>query len=137
MLVANQIISLLPNSHIIMGIYGTFFAFLRIPMKMRLLLISIYFLGFISQANSQSNFLGTWQGVITQNGRTVDQSNLIYFEFNIDAGKLKGHSREEIDKTKLFAVKSVNGSVNENVLSFRQTVITKYKKSRPKAKIQF
>ena len=98
-------------------------------MKMRLLIISICFLGFISLANSQSNFEGTWQGAITQNGQTIDQSNLIYFEFNIDAEKLKGHSREEIDESDLFAVKSVNGSVKSNTLSFRQTVITKYKKS--------
>ena len=98
-------------------------------MKMRLFIISICFLGFISQANSQANFEGTWQGSITQNGRTIDQSNLIYFEFNITEGKLKGHSREELDESDLFAVKSVNGSVKENTLSFRQTVITKYKKS--------
>tara|TARA_B110000285_G_C15118591_1_gene615641 strand:- start:1573 stop:2442 length:870 start_codon:yes stop_codon:yes gene_type:complete len=98
-------------------------------MKMRLLLISICFLGIISQADSQSNFEGTWQGSITKNGRTIDQSNLIYFEFNIEAGKLTGYSREEIDESKLFAVKSINGSVKENTLSFRQTVIIKYKKS--------
>jgi len=98
-------------------------------MKMRLLLISICFWGFISQADSQSNFEGTWQGSITQNGRTIDQSNLIYFEFTITEEKLKGHSREEIDDSDLFAVKSVNGSVTDNTLAFRQTVITKHKKS--------
>ena len=117
------------RSHIKSRICGTFFAFLRIPMKMHLLLISICFFGFISQASCQSNFEGTWQGSITKNGRTIEQSNLIYFEFSTDVGKIKGNSREEIDESDLFAVKSVNGSVKENILSFRQTVITKYKKT--------
>ena len=110
-------------------IYGTFFAFVRIPMNMRFLLISICLGGFISLANSQSNFEGTWQGSITKNGQKIDQSNLIYFDFNIDAEKLKGYSREEIDESDLFAVKSINGSVSNNTLDFRQTVIIKYKKS--------
>lgn len=96
---------------------------------MRLLYLLICLGGLFTSANSQSNFEGTWQGSITQNGRTLDQSNLIYFDFQVQDGKIKGYSREELDESDLFAVKSLNGSTDGNLLSFRQTVITKYKKT--------
>ncbi len=85
------------------------------------------FHGFTSIA--QSNFSGTWQGIITKAGTSLENSTLFYLEINQSDKTITGYSREEIQGKGFFAVKHLKGENKGNNLTIQQTVISKSKNS--------
>ena len=94
----------------------------------RILFLSILLFG-VSDAISQSNFNGTWQGFLIKAGQPIKNGTLFYLEIEQSGNLFDGYSREEIYDTENFAVKKMNGSIAGNELTFKQIVVTKSKQS--------
>ena len=91
--------------------------------------IFFFFLFFGSYSFAQPNFTGTWKGIITKAGNTVENSTLFYIEINQNDKNITGYSREEINAKDFFAVKHLKGKAKNNHLTIHQTVISKSKNS--------
>ncbi len=92
------------------------------------IIILLLLLGFNTGAQ-QPIYTGTWQGIITKAGNTIENSTLFYLEINQNNQIISGFSREEVYGKDFFAVKHLKGEVKNNHLIVRQTVISKSKKS--------
>jgi len=87
-------------------------------------LLFLFFCSFsLFSLGSDTDFKGTWQGVIIRAGQTMDQGTLLYVDFEITDGVLSGYMREENYATEYYAVKQIKGKREENILKFEQTVI--------------
>lgn len=96
---------------------------------MRHLSILIFcLLAFISSA-VETDLSGNWQGVMIRAGVDIEDGTLLLCEFNIVDGVLSGYMREEIYNTELYALKKINGELNDGELSFKQVVVEKHKRS--------
>jgi outer membrane protein OmpA-like peptidoglycan-associated protein len=78
---------------------------------------------------AQTNFSGTWQGVMVRDGYKLEQGTLVYASFQVNKNNLEGKFRDEIYNSVYFAVKKAKGTVNQNSLKFKQYVIEKKKNS--------
>ena len=83
-------------------------------------------LPFIS-AFSQVDFTGVWQGIMVKDGYKNEQGSLIYLQFSVEGKKVEGKSRDEVNNTEFFAVKTVKGTVAGNEINFNQLQIEKQK----------
>jgi len=95
-------------------------------------IIFYFFLFYGLSSIAQSNFNGTWQGVITKAGTSIENSTLFYIEItqpDQTAQTISGYSREEIHGEDFFAVKHLKGQIRGNSLTIQQTVISKSKNS--------
>ena len=95
-------------------------------------MIRFLFLIILLSANptvAQSNFDGTWQGVILRAGQQVENGTLFYMDIHQSDQSFDGYSREEVYDSDNFAVKKMNGSIIDNSLSFKQIVVSKSKQS--------
>ncbi|MDX2361448.1 MAG: OmpA family protein [Crocinitomicaceae bacterium] len=80
-------------------------------------------------SSAQFSFSGTWQGVIVRAGTPLKKATLLYVNFDVNDGRMTGHSREEIYDTDFFAVKQISGIVKDSSISIKQIVVQKSSKS--------
>ncbi|MES2799808.1 MAG: OmpA family protein [Bacteroidota bacterium] len=76
-------------------------------------------------ALAQTDFSGAWQGVLIQDGTTIEKGTLIYADFTISDAEITGRTRTEVYNSKFFAVKKIKGSIKSNALTFTEFVIEK------------
>lgn len=79
----------------------------------------IIFLFVYTNTNAQISLDGLWQGILIKNGTTKAQSNPFFMEIETSDGKTSGRTREEIYKTKFYAVGKQYGSVKNNSVDFK------------------
>ena len=70
-----------------------------------------------------TNFQGTWQGVLMRAGQSINQGTVVYLDLKLTDGILSGHMREETLNTEYFGVKQLTGKQEGNTLYFEQTVL--------------
>lgn len=80
-------------------------------------------------AISQIDFKGLWQGIIVMDGQTTEQGNIIFINIPTNDNIVEGKTREEINNSPYYAVKSYRGKINNNKLSFDQVRILKKESS--------
>lgn len=78
---------------------------------------------------SDGTFTGTWQGVFIETGRPMESGSIVYVDFNIDDGVLKGNMREELFETNYFAITVISGSQESNILKYKQIAVGKNEKA--------
>ena len=78
-------------------------------------------------AFSQVDFTGVWQGIMVKDGYKNEQGSLIYLQFSVEGKKVEGKSRDEVNNSEFFAVKTVKGTVDGTELNFNQLKIEKQK----------
>ncbi|MEM9932699.1 MAG: OmpA family protein [Bacteroidota bacterium] len=75
-----------------------------------------------------NDFLGTWEGVITQEGNKEIPNYSFTLHFTkIEDGILKGYSRIEVPENDAFGVTRIQGIVSGNALSFEEIQIYRQK----------
>ena len=79
--------------------------------------------------DGQSEFNGTWLGIVQRAGQKTKDASLLYLKIEGDKNAIIGYSREEIFDTENFAVKQIKGSVKDKVLKIEQIVVQKSKQS--------
>lgn len=79
------------------------------------------------QLLSQTEYTGLWQGILIQDGKTIDQGNIIYLNIINTKGLIEAKTKEELYGTELFAVKKLKPEINGDILAFKQTNIEKKK----------
>lgn len=89
---------------------------------------------FFSALNSSAGIPdGTWQGILVQSGRKMEEGTLLYARFSVSGNTISGKMREEIYDTENYAIKQFNGSLKNGTITLRQTVVErKTKNSRLK-----
>lgn len=102
-----------------MELFGT----LYVMKYMRILLLFIGSLLSLTTLGSDAIFDGSWQGVLVKAGQSIDQGTILYVNFELNDGVLKGHMREESYNTDYFGIKQIKGKREGNKLLFEQTVI--------------
>ena len=92
-------------------------------------LIFFFFTLFIPivSAFPQVDFTGVWQGIMVKDGYKNEQGSIIYLQVTVDGKKVAGQSRDEVNNTDFFAVKTVKGTVSANEINFNQLQIEKQK----------
>ncbi|MBL1280229.1 MAG: OmpA family protein [Fluviicola sp.] len=93
------------------------------------ILCVVFLLFRFSEATAQSNFDGTWQGVVVRAGQKVENGTLLYFDITQSDNTFDGYSREEVYDSENFAVKKMSGKISGNTLTFKQIVVSKSKQS--------
>ncbi len=83
----------------------------------------------ITSVSFGSDLSGSWQGVITYAGQSLEQSSLLYVYIDGSEGEVSGLMREEKYDTDLFAVKQAKFVVEQEQLSFQQIVVSRSKKT--------
>lgn len=96
-------------------------------MKQLLVIFLLLFTRFVSFG--QTNFAGTWQGIMIKDGTTADQASILYLNFQINGETIEGKTRNEIYNTEFFAVKKIKGTYKNNELTLSEFVIEKKKNS--------
>ena len=91
------------------------------------LLFTLLLLSF--NAFNQIDFKGLWQGIIVMDGQTTEQGNIIFINIPSNESVIEGQTREEINNSPYYAVKSFRGKINNNKLSFDQVRILKKESS--------
>ena len=90
--------------------------------------IIFFFLVLIQfQLLSQTEYTGLWQGILIQDGKTIDQGNIIYLNIINTKGLIEAKTKEELYGTELFAIKKLKTEIKGDILSFKQTNIEKKK----------
>jgi outer membrane protein OmpA-like peptidoglycan-associated protein len=97
----------------------------EISMRFALLI----FVLFIKSVLFGYDLSGAWQGVMYTNGQKMEQGGILYVYINGKEGKVDGLMRDEQFESEYFAIKQTQFEVNENDVDFKQTVISKSKKS--------
>lgn len=93
-------------------------------------IVSIFFFLLVFQTiGNDQDLKGTWQGVIVQNGKTIETGALLYANFEIVDGVLTGRMREELYETEFYSVKKLNGKSINGEITFKQIVVEKSKKT--------
>jgi len=90
---------------------------------MRNLLVILGCFFCLSAISKDTDFQGTWQGVLMQAGQKMNEGTLVYLKVEITDGVLKGYMREETFDTEYFGLKQITGKQKGNILNFNQTVI--------------
>lgn len=96
-------------------------------MKYALIYILLFFISF--NGMSQVDFKGLWQGMLLIDGQPTNNANIFYINVSTNNKIIEGKTREEVYNSPYYAVKNIKGKVNENKLSFEQTLITKKESS--------
>ena len=96
-------------------------------MKYTLIYVLLFFISF--NGMSQVDFKGLWQGMLLIDGQTTTNANLFYINVSSSNKIVEGKTREEAYNSPYYAVKNIKGKINENKLSFEQTIITKKESS--------
>jgi OOP family OmpA-OmpF porin len=84
---------------------------------------------FLSLFARSEDLHGTWKGVMTIAGQTIEEGTLLYADFSINEGTVTGQMREEIFETEMFAVKDLRGTSSDNIIAFEQRVVSKSTRS--------
>lgn len=86
---------------------------------------------------SQTNFKGEWKGVLKFSYQSLDEADIIYVSLSESAEKLVGNSRIEILNTEDFAVKTLEGKVENSNLILTEEYLKSSTHSRdtPKCKL--
>lgn len=80
-------------------------------------------------SESQSEFKGTWLGIVQRAGQKVKDASLLYLSIEGNNDAISGYTREEIFDTENFAVKQIKGSIKNDILKIEQVVIQKSKQN--------
>lgn len=96
-------------------------------MKYILPFFLLFIFSFYSEA--QSEFKGTWLGIVQRAGQKVKDASLLYLSIEGNNDAISGYTREEIFDTENFAVKQIKGSIKNDVLKIEQVVIQKSKQN--------
>ena len=78
---------------------------------------------------SDLTFNGTWQGVFMETGQSMESASIVYVDFVLDDGVLKGSMREELFETEYFALTVLSGTQESNILKYKQIAVGKNEKS--------
>lgn len=81
---------------------------------------TLVFLFLLSSFSCFTQITGNWQGLLIKNGETVDQAQIIYFEFKSD-GKFVAKTRQEIINKEGYSIKSLTGEIAGNKATLQQT----------------
>lgn len=91
----------------------------------------LFFLSFtfIHNSYAQSEFNGTWLGIVQRAGQKTKDASLLYLSIEGNEKTISGYTREEIFDTENFAVKQIKGTVKDKILKIEQIVVQKSKQS--------
>lgn len=78
---------------------------------------------------AQSNYNGTWLGIVQRAGQKVEDATLLYLNINGDNKSISGQTREEVYDTDNYAVKKIKGSIKNNIVEIQQIAIQKSKQN--------
>lgn len=93
-------------------------------MKVICTLIVFSFTHFVS---SQANLKGVWQGVMLKNGAKDSESTILFLDLDTDGKTINGKTREELYKTDFYYIQKIKGSIDNSILSIKQSVVEKKK----------
>lgn len=88
-------------------------------------LLILSFLAFGIQAQLE----GLWQGVRYTSGFAKSEGEVFYLMIKPINNTLDGFSRTEVHNTEFFVLKNINGKIEGNQITLKETVITQQKKS--------
>lgn len=91
--------------------------------------LAILFFFLITPLSFGYDLSGTWQGVVTYAGQSLEQSSLLYIFIDGSEGEVKGLMREEKFNTDLFAVKQTKFDIGNDELKFQQIVVSRNRKT--------
>lgn len=97
-----------------------------IRMKKYFLIVSLSAIWIISFG--QTEFNGTWQGILLPIGQKKDKAIIFYLNINQSTESITGKCREEYFSTEQMVVKSVKGVIDKNTLKLTQGAIEKSSK---------
>lgn len=88
---------------------------------------------------SQPNFEGEWKGVLKFSYQSLQEADIVYLSLNENSGKIEGKSRIEILNSEDFAVKTLEGSYENNrlILSEEYLKSSTHSRAAPKCKLIF
>lgn len=96
---------------------------------MRSILTLLFSVIFTALLSAQSNFNGTWLGIVQQAGQKTEDGTLIYLKIEGNNNSITGLSREEIFDTDNYAVKKLKGEIKNDILKIQQIVVQKSKQN--------
>lgn len=83
------------------------------------------FLLLIVQTGFSQNLSGVWRGAMIQNGTSLENATLIYFDINATTTSVEGYSRNELYNTETFALKKIKGTIKKNDIELKEIVVSK------------
>jgi len=92
-----------------------------------LILIAFFGLHFLAAANT--NYNGTWQGVMVRKGYSMDKGTVFYLDLTISDKDISGKSREELFDTEYFSMKKIDGHTEDGGIYINQLVEIKSNKT--------
>lgn len=90
---------------------------------MRSLLVILGCILSLSAICKDTDFQGTWQGILMRAGQKMNQGTIVYLDIKVDDGIVSGYMREETFDTEYFGLKQLKGKRDGNTLNFEQTVV--------------
>lgn len=92
--------------------------------------LSFFLLSIFSfYSDAQSEFNGTWLGIVQRAGQKTKDASLLYLKIEGNDNAINGYTREEMFDTENFAVKQIKGFVKNDVLKIEQVVVQKSKQN--------
>ncbi|MDX1652937.1 MAG: OmpA family protein [Brumimicrobium sp.] len=88
---------------------------------------------------SQTKFTGTWKGFIKSSAQSPEKADVLYLKLGKEENNFTGKSRVEVLHTDEFALKSLQGTMNENSITLKEDYISLSSNSRnaPKCKMVY
>jgi OOP family OmpA-OmpF porin len=90
---------------------------------MKIIVLITFFLTSLLSLANDGTFIGTWQGVFIETGKSMESGSIVYVDFELDDGVLKGNMREELFETDYFAVTVLKGSQESDILKYKQIAV--------------
>ncbi len=109
--------------------WNIYCSFSVILFRMKIIASIAFFLTSLMSFAACGTFIGTWQGVFIETGKSMESGSIVYVDFKLDDGVMKGSMREELFETNYFAITVLSGTQESDILKYKQIAVGKNEKT--------